>query len=121
MRKIALSAMIALFSAVSASATPQLVYLNCVVPSEGGGQPPSHFTFTLDRQNSTVSYYVEETHATNKENAVFGPKTITWVFVSGVITLTRTINRVNLSFTQELDSYRTVGQCSVVRAPHRKF
>jgi len=92
--------------AVSASAPPQLVYLSCDVPAGGDTPdthyPATHFDFTLDEQNGTVSFYVKEAGAGNVEKAVFGPDSITWVKDMSFRQLTRTISRTNLTFVTSL-------------------
>lgn len=116
--------------AVPASAVAQqLVYLSCDVPA-GGDTPPTHylathFDFTLDETNGTVSYYVKEAGAANVEKAIFGPNSITWVSDLTYGKITRTISRTDLSFTTSMTmlgtSARRVGQCSLVDALKRKF
>jgi hypothetical protein len=113
-----------------ASAPAQLIYLSCDVPA-GGNTPQTHyaathFDFTLDEKNGTISYYVKEAGAANVETAIFGPDSITWVRdVGGIAHTTRTISRVDLSFVTLIDIAGTVsrrpGQCSLVDASKRKF
>ncbi len=115
--------------AVSASAPPQLVYLSCDVPAGGDTPdthyPATHFDFTLDEQNGTVSFYVKEAGAGNVEKAVFGPDSITWVKDMSFRQLTRTISRTNLTFVTSLTLLgkvdRREGHCSVVDTSKRKF
>lgn len=79
-----------------------LTYLTCKVASSDG-RPDRVFDFTLDEANSTVSFYVKEANAMNVKKAVFGPETITWSSNSEYTSVTRTINRVDLSFSEETD------------------
>jgi len=110
----------------SACRAQKLVYLSCDFPRHEG-HPANHLDFTLDEQNGTVSFFVKEANATNKEKAVFGPETVTWTteLSMGDSHITRTINRVSLVFTGELVLYghlrQDVGSCSVVPPPERKF
>jgi hypothetical protein len=87
---------------------------------------PSHFDFVLDEQNSTVSYFVKDANATNKDEAIFGPDAITWMNTLSVGSITRTISRVDLGFVQDTDvagiTRHEVGRCSLVKKPtNRKF
>lgn len=124
MGKSAFLAIFLLFSVASVSAATQIVYLSCDLPGEDGS-PATHFDFTLDEQNSTVSFYVEKAGIVNKEKALFGPQTVTWTSSLMGTTLTRTINRTDLSFIQELNiagkRSHTTGQCSLVKTPPRQF
>ena len=111
----------------SACRAQKLVYLRCNVPSHEG-HPANHFDFTLDEQNGTVTFFVKEANALNKEKAVFGPETVTWTSELSLPDshITRTINRVSLAFTDKLVlngqlMQDDVGTCSVVAAPERKF
>ena len=103
----------------------QLVYLSCDLPPHDG-TPATHFDFTLDEQNGTVSYNVKEANATNKEKAVFGPEAITWTNNMALGSkISRTISRTDLSFVQETDiagiQRRQVGKCSLITHAKRKF
>jgi len=117
-RAIAL-ALILISLTVAARAAPQLVYLSCDLPATSDG-PAEHYDFTLNEQNRTVAFYVNKAEATSKEKAVFGPATVTWkhAFSMGA-TLTRTINRTDLTFTEDLellgDKSHKVGQCTIDR------
>ena len=102
-----------------------LTYLSCDLPAREDA-PPSHFDFVLDEQNSTVSFFVKEANATNKEEAVFGPEAITWTNNLSLASITRTISRVDLGFTQDTDiagiTRHEVGRCSLIKKPsNRKF
>lgn len=100
------------------------VYLTCTVPSDDGSEPRV-FHFTLDEATSTVTYYVQDANATNVEKAVFGPTTITWVRNSEYLSVTRTINRVDLSFDEEVDvagtGHHAKGTCQVDAPVKRKI
>lgn len=124
MKRIALIAATAALMA-NTSAASQLVYLSCELPPHEG-TPATRFDFTLDEQNGTVSYHVPQANATNKEKAVFGPQTVTWSNnMSYGSKISRTINRTDLSFVQEMDiagiQRRQVGTCSLVTPTERKF
>lgn len=111
--------------AANTSLASQLVYLSCDLPPSEG-TPATHFDFTLDEQNGTVSYYVKAANATNKEKAVFGPEAITWTNNMGLGSkIGRTISRTDLNFVQETDiagiQRRQVGTCSLVTPAKRKF
>jgi hypothetical protein len=102
-----------------------VVYLSCDISSPEG-KPNRHFDFTLDEQNGTVSYYVKEANAMNKEKALFGSDSVTWTNdIGGVISTKRTINRTDLSFSEIVvvagNRREEKGTCSVVKAPERKF
>lgn len=102
-----------------------LTYLSCNLPGREGLEP-SHFDFVLDEQNSTVSYFVKDANATNKDEAIFGPDAITWMNTLSVGSITRTISRVDLGFVQDTDvagiTRHEVGRCSLVKKPtNRKF
>ncbi|MGO8934295.1 MAG: hypothetical protein ACLPLZ_08325 [Terracidiphilus sp.] len=102
----------------------QLVYLSCDLPADKDTEA-SHFDFTLDEENGTVSFFVEAANATNTEKAIFGPETITWTNNGDYSTIARTISRVDLSFVEDTDiagiKEHRVGKCSVVTPPSRKF
>jgi hypothetical protein len=103
----------------------ELIYLSCDLPSREN-LPPVHFDFVLDEQNSTVSYFVKEANATNKDDAVFGSETITWTNNLSLGSITRTISRVDLEFVQDTDlagiKMHEVGSCSLKKKPSsRKF
>jgi len=96
-----------------------LTYLTCNVPGTDGSADRV-FNFTLDEANSTVTFYVKDANATNVEKAVFGPETITWGSNTAYTTLTRVINRVDLTFTEDTDiagiKKHNTGTC-VVKTP----
>ena len=104
----------------------ELIYLGCDLPSPDN-KPTRHFDITLDEQNGTVSCYIKEANATNKEKAVFGPETVTWTnnitLRNGIVVtkINRTINRTDLSFVEEVDTSRYVGACQIVTPAKRKF
>lgn len=106
------------------AAASGLTYLSCDVPAKDGGQA-RHFDFTLNEANSTVTFYVKDANATNVEKAVFGPETITWTTNSQYYSITRTISRVDLSFTEETDvagvKDKSVGTCAINTPKERKF
>lgn len=126
MLKRTLPALLVGLSAASASAAP-ITYLSCDLPSsKTDGPGTSHFDFTLDEQNSTVSYNVKNAE-TYVEKAVFSPQAVTWIreLPSGAV-LTRTISRVDLTFTDDYEAVgkaklHAVGQCSLVKTPSRQF
>jgi hypothetical protein len=101
-----------------------LTYLTCEVKSSGE-EPNRVFDFTLDEANSTVTFLVKEANATNVERAVFGPETITWTRNNEYFSSTRTINRVDLTFTEEIDisGNKTInrGTCQVKTMKARKI
>ncbi len=108
---------------VAVDAAPD--YLSCDLPARDG-VAPVHFDFTLDEQNSTVSFNVKAANATNEEKAFFGPETITWSNnMAYGSKLSRTIGRTDLSFVQETTiagiQSRQVGSCSLVTPAKRKF
>lgn len=124
MKKIAFLAVIAALAS-NISFASQLVYLSCDLPAQDQ-VPATHFDFTLDEQNGTVSYYVKQANATNKEKAVFGPEVITWTNNMALGSkVSRTISRTNLSFVQETEiagiGRRQAGTCSLVTPTERKF
>jgi hypothetical protein len=98
----------------------KLTYLSCDLPSHEDA-PAAHFDYVLDEQNSTVTFFVKEANATNKETAVFGPETITWTNNGDLWSMTRTINRVDLSFIQDTNiagkTEHEVGTCSLAKKP----
>jgi hypothetical protein len=114
---------VAMLLAQTCSAS-QLTYLSCDLPADKDTEA-SHFDFTLDEQSGTVSFFVKGANATNTENAVFGPEKITWTNNSQFFALTRTISRIDLSFTEDSDiadiKKHRVGKCSLVAPPARKF
>lgn len=115
----------AMIVATNVSSASQLVYLSCELPPHDDA-PATRFDFTLDEQNGTVSYHVPQANATNKEKAVFGPQTVTWSNnMSYGSKISRTINRTDLGFIQEMDiagiQRRQVGTCSLVTPTERKF
>ncbi|MFA5627186.1 MAG: hypothetical protein WC965_06905 [Thiohalomonadaceae bacterium] len=118
----AVAAVLATNSAVAS----ELVYLSCDLPARDGISA-THFDFTLDEKNGTVSYFVREANATNKEKAVFGPNAITWANqLSLGSTITRTISRTDLSFTQKTEipgvvNRQEAGTCELVTPSERKF
>lgn len=118
-------AIVAILSA-NASAASELVYLSCDLPAHEG-VPATHFDFTLDEQNGTVSYFVKEANVTNKEKAVFGPNAITWANqLSLGSTIARTISRTDLSFNQKTEipgvvNRQETGACELVTPSKRKF
>lgn len=125
MRRIAALLAVATALFANTSVASQLIYLSCDLPAQDDS-PVAHFDFTLDEQNGTVSYYVKEANASNKEKAVFGPGSITWVNNMAYGTkLSRTISRTDLSFVQETviagNQTRRVGVCSLVSPEKRKF
>lgn len=123
MKNVALISIALTFLCGNAAAA-QLTYLSCDLPAQGDNAA-SHFDFTLDEQNSTVSFYVKEANATNTEKAVFGPETITWATNNKYFSLTRTISRVDLSFVQDMDvaglKSQQVGTCKLNAPKARKF
>jgi hypothetical protein len=125
MARLATLLLMSMVFVLNAAADSQIVYLSCNIGGDDG-HAATHFDFTLDEQNSTVTYYVEAAAKTNKEKAVFGPKTVTWS-EDGLygVTLTRTIDRTSLVFTQDLiiagNKSHSAGQCSLVKSPERKF
>lgn len=103
----------------------KLVYLSCELVTSDG-KIHSHFDFTLDEQNGTVSYFVKEASASNKRQAVFGPDKVTWSEDSQYLKTTRSIDRVNLTFTEVMtfvnnSTLRSQGQCTITAPPERKF
>lgn len=124
-RTIAASALLSALVANSSFAS-QLVYLSCDLPTHDGA-PSTHFDFTLDEENGTVSYFVKAANVTNKEKAVFGPNAITWATqLSLGSTITRTISRTDLSFTQNTEipgvvNRQEAGTCELVTPSKRKF
>jgi hypothetical protein len=121
-----LAVAVATMFAANVSGASELVYLSCELPAHDG-IPATHFDFTLDEQNGTVSYVVKEANATNKEKAVFGPNAITWTNqLSLGSTVTRTISRTDLSFTQKTEipgvvNRQEAGMCELVKPSQRKF
>lgn len=113
---------IALVVAAGNAAASKITYLSCDIPGQNGSR---HFDFTLDEANSTVTFYVKEANATNTEKAVFGPETITWTNNDKYFSFTRTISRVDLSFTEEGDvagvKSRHVGTCQLKTPKETKF
>lgn len=113
---------VALAMAAGSASASSLTYLSCDLPGESGSR---HFDFTLDEANSTVTFYVKEANATNTEKAVFGPETITWTNNDKYFSFTRTISRVDLSFTEEGDvagvKSKHVGTCQLKTPKARKF
>jgi hypothetical protein len=123
MKATACYAAIALLLSGAAQAAP--VYLSCTLPEDAKGHPAAYFDFTLDEEAGTVSFFVKEANAVNREKAVFGPETITWTNNSKVYSITRTINRVDMTFTQDTDiagvkNHRT-GPCELKKTEGRKF
>lgn len=123
MYAICLAVLVGLSSS-ACRAQQKLVYLSCDVPPHAGN-PANHFDFTLDEENGTVTFFVQQANKLNKEKAVFGPDTVTWTTDLTFGHLTRTINRVTLAYTDELvvgaSKSQDVGTCKVVAAPERKF
>jgi len=118
---------VVLFVALASTghAQQKLVYLSCDVPSEPDKRA-EHFDFTLDEANGTVSYFVTEANALNKEKAVFSADTVTWtVDLSYGSSITRMISRVTLKFEEVvlIANHRSIseGTCKVVTPPERKF
>ena len=106
----------------------KIVYLSCDIPAYPEYEnPKAHFDFTLDEANGTVTYYVDKVDALNKEDAIFGPATVTWTnhLLNGHATLTRSINRTSLAFKEDFSigekNFHREGTCSVVKVPERKF
>lgn len=124
MRKPVTSLAVTLAIASSNAFSANLIYLSCDLPNE---KDTSHFDFTLDESSSTVSFYVKEANATNTEKAVFGPETITWSNNIGFSKITRIINRIDLSFTEEFDLLgngkinKNTGTCNIKKPQGRKF
>ena len=112
-----------IFVAGSASASG-LTYLSCEVKNTDGS-PDRVFEFTLDEANSTVTFLVKDANATNIEKAVFGPETITWTRNTEYFSSTRTINRVDLTFTEEVDISGNIttqkGACQIKTPKARKI
>jgi len=103
----------------------KLTYLSCDIPATEK-EEARHFDFTLDEANSTVSFYVKEANAANVEKAIFSANSVTWTNKTRFSTLTRTISREDLSFTEnfEIDenTKRTAtGTCKIVTPKTRKF
>lgn len=121
-----LAVAVATMLAANVGSASELVYLSCELPAHDG-IPATHFDFTLDEQNGTVSYAVKEANVTNKEKAVFGPNAITWSSqLSLGTTVTRTISRTDLSFTQATEIPGVVNRqeawtCALVTPSDRKF
>lgn len=123
MKRIALIAVAA--SLVSnASFASGVTYLSCDLPARDE-VPVTHFDFTLDEQNSTVSFFVKQANVVNKETASFGPDSITWTNNMSYGQITRTISRVDLSFVQDTDiagiKTHEVGQCKIAHPAKRQF
>jgi len=122
--KVELAILAVACAAACNSFASNLVYLSCDLPAQED-RPASHFDFTLDEQNSSVTYFVKEANATNKESAVFGPDRITWSTNTRFVSSSRAIDRTDLSFTQEVTvgniKNRQVGSCALIKAPNRKF
>jgi hypothetical protein len=117
-----------LLLASTGSFASKLTYLSCDLPGrENAPDSASHFDFALDEQNSTVSFFVKEANATNKEEAVFGPEAITWTNnLSLGSSITRTISRVDLGFLQDMViagiASHEVGRCLLIKRPsNNKF
>ncbi len=117
---LTVAALIVSFSHAHAS---QLTYLSCDIPSKDG--PDRHFDFTLDEANGTVTFFVKDANATNVENAAFGPEEITWTKNTKYMNLKRSINRVDLSFTEESNIVgivdKQIGTCQIKKPKERKF
>jgi hypothetical protein len=115
---------IAFMLAVGNAGASRLTYLSCDLAGNDKLKA-SHFDFTLDEANGTVTFYVKEANATNVERAVFGPDTITWTTSSKYISVVRTISRVDLSFTQQTDiagvQASSSGTCTIKTPTQRKF
>jgi len=124
-QRIAFSALTMIAAAAHASGA-QVTYLSCNLPAHEE-VAARHFDFVLDEANSTVSFFVKEANATNKEDAVFGAETVTWSNTIPYGKLTRTINRVDLTYTEDFQingaaSHLIGGTCSIVKKPSlRKF
>ncbi|MBR0560744.1 hypothetical protein [Neokomagataea anthophila] len=102
-----------------------IVYLHCVMPKHED-VPERTFDFTLDENNETVTFYVEDANATNKEKAFFGNNEVTWSNNIGILQTKRVISRSDLTFTESVkignDSTVTnTGKCDIVKKKIRKF
>ncbi|QLG94789.1 hypothetical protein HZF02_23855 [Pseudomonas yamanorum] len=95
-----------------ASAAP--VYLDCTMTN---GTKPVLWHVALDESMSSASYTVPEMDVAGKYPAVFTAEKVLFNSME--------ISRTTLSFTRTVnllgDVKRDVGQCSVAKAPARKF
>jgi hypothetical protein len=109
---------IALFAALVSTCHAQvkLVSLGCDLP-EKPEHPAQHFDFTLDQANGTVASFENGAITSSKEKAVFSGDTVTWT-TSGFETITRTISRTSLTFTEIVmvgeSRWRVEGTCKVI-------
>lgn len=102
MKVISLALLMLTISSVHNAAAANLTYLSCSI-SNSDGKPDRVYDFTLDEANGTVAFYIKDANSTNVEKAVFGPETITWSSNSQYTSLTRTINRIDLTYSEETD------------------
>jgi len=119
---VRLAITLTLMSGTALASSP--VYLDCSLPGVDG-EERRDFAFTVDESNGTVTFYVKEANATNVEKAVFGQETITWTNNSQFLSITRTINRVDLSFIEDTTvvgkTTRRAGTCVIKTQSERKF
>lgn len=124
-RTLALVLLTVLAGAPTLSMAAKLTYLSCDLAGADASGPPRHFDFTLDEAAGTVSFVVKEKNATNVEKAVFGADSVTWTNDLGLVVLTRTISRSDLSIVEEtvIGGDKTVnrGTCSLTKPKARKF
>lgn len=104
----------------------KLTYLNCDFPAKDGN-PGRHFEFTLDEENSTVSFRVKtaDVDAIHSRKAMFGPETIVWTDNTEYSTSTRTLDRVDLTFIEDSQigekTFHDVAPCRIVTPRARAF
>lgn len=109
---------------VSANCFGTVTYLSCDLQAQSE-HPAQHFDFTLDDTSATVSYYVKDANATNRDAAVFTPNEVNFGFNTQYVEVERRISRTDLTFTQNTTvgaiTSQQVGKCSVVKKPSTKF
>lgn len=124
MKRLAITLIWGALLSASVCHAEKLVYLSCELV-DPDGKDHSHFDFTLDEQNGTVSYFVKAANALNKPKAVFGPDKVTWSEDTQHFKITRSIDRVSLTMTQETmiggKTFHSEGKCSITTPPERKF
>jgi len=108
---------IALLLVCNGVSAANLTYLVC----NYANKPEEILNFTLDEANGKVTLYAELAKHETIFKAYFGPEVVSWTD-SGMRT---TINRVDLSFTQEFtvmnSKSKLVGSCQIKTPSNRKI
>lgn len=101
-----------------------IVYLDCNMPGADGTQD-RRFNISLDEASSTVSIHVVSSDATFSAKGYFGPDVVTWTNGNSLLSVRRSISRVDLTMTEDYgsdsDQGKATGSCVLAPVKDRKF